>query len=66
MITASGQAAFENAKVNELVQDPFEDPFSAKCSRTGQVCCSTIKKKSKPAPKCDQNDGYKCIPVQVS
>ena len=42
-----------------------DNPHDGKCEDTNEICCSTIIEE-KPAVKCDEGDGYKCIPLQVS
>ena len=62
-VLISGQAKLSNQDIKSLSKE--DNPHDGTCENANEICCSSIIEE-KYATKCDENDGYKCIPTQVS
>ena len=63
-ILASGQARLSDHDIDSFAME--DNPHDGQCdfANANEVCCSSIIDE-KPAAKCDEDDGYQCIPLQV-
>ena len=62
-VLISGQAKLSNQDIKSFSKE--DNPHDGTCENANEICCSSIIEE-KYATKCDENDGYKCIPTQVS